>query len=126
MLDRGGWSLPCPGCFTPRKDPVPLRLGGPQGWSGRAWKILSPPGFNPRTVQPVASRYPGPQLYFIDICKFYQYKVNIVPGSILAVASSNPHAPEKSSRFVGICIQRGGCGLRAFFILRNVIDNQGR
>lgn len=50
----------------------------------------------------------------------------IVPGSILAVSSSNRHAPEKVSRFVGICIQRGGCGLRAFFILRNVVDHQGK
>ena len=22
--DRGGWSRPCPGHFTPRKDPVPI------------------------------------------------------------------------------------------------------
>ena len=22
--DGGGWSMPCPGCFTPRKDPVPI------------------------------------------------------------------------------------------------------
>ena len=29
------------------------------------------------------------------------------------------------SRFVGICIDRGGCGLRAWFILRNVIEGQG-
>jgi large subunit ribosomal protein L19 len=53
------------------------------------------------------------------------YKIKIVSGSVLAVSSSNQHAPEKLSRFVGICIQRGGCGLRAFFILRNVIDHQG-
>jgi len=33
------------------------RLGGPQGRSGQVRKILSPPGFDPRTVQPVASRY---------------------------------------------------------------------
>ena len=33
------------------------RLGGPQGRSGRAWKISPTPGFDPRTVQPVASRY---------------------------------------------------------------------
>ena len=33
------------------------RLGGPQGRSGRARKISPPPGFDPRTVQPVASRY---------------------------------------------------------------------
>ena len=23
-LDRGGWSTPCPGLFTPGKDPVPI------------------------------------------------------------------------------------------------------
>ena len=33
------------------------RLGGPQGLSGRVRNILPPPGFDPRTVQPVASRY---------------------------------------------------------------------
>jgi hypothetical protein len=32
-------------------------LGGPQGRSGRVRKILPPPGFDPRTVQPLASRY---------------------------------------------------------------------
>ena len=33
------------------------RLGGPQGRSGRVRKISPPPGLDPRTVQPVASRY---------------------------------------------------------------------
>jgi hypothetical protein len=33
------------------------RLGGPQGRSGRVRKISPPPGFDPRTVQPVGSRY---------------------------------------------------------------------
>ena len=32
-------------------------LGGSQGRSGQVRKISSPPGFDPRTVQPVASRY---------------------------------------------------------------------
>ena len=36
------------------------RLGGPQGRSGRVRKTSPPPGFDPRTVQPIASRYPGP------------------------------------------------------------------
>ena len=31
-------------------------MGGPQGRSGRTWKNLAPPGFDPRTVQPVANR----------------------------------------------------------------------
>ena len=33
------------------------RLGGLQGWSGQVRKILPPPGFDFRTVQPVASHY---------------------------------------------------------------------
>ena len=44
----------------PGKTRYPLyrRLGGPQGRSGQVRKIsLPPPGFDPRTVQPVASRY---------------------------------------------------------------------
>ena len=45
--------------FTPGKTRYPLyrRLGGLQGRSGQVRKISPPPGFYPRTVQPVASRY---------------------------------------------------------------------
>ena len=50
---RPGHSLP------PGKTRYPLyrRLGGPQGRSGQVGKISPQPGFDPRTVQPVASRY---------------------------------------------------------------------
>ena len=45
--------------LTPRKDPVPIVQGA--GWaSGPVWtgaENLAPPGFDPRTVQPVGSRY---------------------------------------------------------------------
>lgn len=44
----------------------------------------------------------------------------------MAVTVADPNASGKTNRFVGICIQRGGCGLRAWFILRNVIDHQGK
>ncbi|XP_047508300.1 39S ribosomal protein L19, mitochondrial [Pieris napi] len=54
----------------------------------------------------------------IDIPEFYV-------GSILAVTISDPHAQGKTNRFVGICIERKGCGLRAEFTLRNVVDHQG-
>ena len=37
--------------------PLYRRLGGPQGRSGQVLEILPPPGFDPRTVQPVASCY---------------------------------------------------------------------
>ncbi|XP_034661791.1 39S ribosomal protein L19, mitochondrial [Drosophila subobscura] len=54
----------------------------------------------------------------IDLPEFYV-------GSIMAVTSSDPHAAGKTSRFVGICINRDRCGLRSRFVLRNVIDHQG-
>lgn len=54
----------------------------------------------------------------IDLPEFYV-------GSILAVTISDPHAQGKTNKFVGICIERKGCGLRAEFTLRNVVDHQG-
>ncbi|GFT87259.1 39S ribosomal protein L19, mitochondrial [Nephila pilipes] len=54
----------------------------------------------------------------IDIPEFYV-------GSILAATASDPFAPGKENRFVGICIGRTYCGLRATFTLRNIVDQQG-
>jgi hypothetical protein len=74
-----GWEVsvtPRP-LFAPGKTRYPLyrRLVGPQGLFGQVWKISSPPGFNPRTVQPVASRYTDyatwPTLWFVLLAKFY-------------------------------------------------------
>jgi len=56
----------------------------------------------------------------VEIPEFYV-------GSLMAVTvsdSCSPH-PNKLSRFVGICIDRGGTALRAWLILRNVIEGQG-
>ena len=55
----GGWLTSRSGRFIPGKTRYLLyrRLGGSQIRSGRVWKILSPPGFDPRTVQPVAIRH---------------------------------------------------------------------
>ena len=52
-----------PAALHPERTGYPLcrRLGGPQGRCKRVRKISLPPGFEPQTVQPVASRYPGPQ-----------------------------------------------------------------
>lgn len=56
----------------------------------------------------------------IEIPEFYV-------GSSLAVTVSDKNSthPNKISRFVGKCIDRGGTGLRAWFTLRNVIEGQG-
>ena len=59
-LEGVGESASRPGRFLPpRKNWYQLyrRLGGPQGRSGQVRKILPPPGFDPRTVQPVSSHY---------------------------------------------------------------------
>jgi hypothetical protein len=66
----------------PRKRPAPLyyrRLGGLQSRSGQVRKISPPPGFDPQTVQLVASRYTqhdilGPtcnlSFVYFNICLF--------------------------------------------------------
>ncbi|KRY30272.1 39S ribosomal protein L19, mitochondrial, partial [Trichinella spiralis] len=54
----------------------------------------------------------------LDIPEFYV-------GSIMAVTLSVPYTKDRTNRFVGICIQRDFRGLRHFFTLRNVIDNEG-
>ena len=58
-LDGVGGQRHAPAALPPGKTRYPLyrRLGGPQGRSGRVRKISPPPGFDPRTDQPVASRY---------------------------------------------------------------------
>jgi len=64
-LDGSGWSTPRPGHFTPRKSPGTHCIGdwvAPGTALDRCGKISPQPGFDPRTVQPVASRYLGPPL----------------------------------------------------------------
>jgi len=57
---RGEGSASRPGRSLPQgktRYPLCRRLRGPQARSGQVRKISPSPGFNPRTVQPVASRY---------------------------------------------------------------------
>ena len=59
-LERGEESASRPGRSLPPENtqyPLYRRLSGPQGRSGQVRKISFPPGFDLRTVQPVASRY---------------------------------------------------------------------
>ena len=44
----------------------------------------------------------------------------------MAVTVADINASDKTNRFLGICIDRGGQGLKSWFILRNVIDHQGK
>ena len=58
-MGGGGWPTSRAGRFTPGKDPVPVVQEA--GWAtGPVWtgaENLARPEFDPRTVQPVASRY---------------------------------------------------------------------
>ena len=57
-LEGGEGSVSHPGLSLPlgkTRYPLYRRLGGPPGWTGA--ENLAPPGFDPRTVQPLASRY---------------------------------------------------------------------
>jgi hypothetical protein len=61
--------------WPPGKTQYPLyrRLDGPQGWSGWVQKILPPTGFDPRTVQPITSRYTDCTIPAHALCKDYTY-----------------------------------------------------
>jgi hypothetical protein len=67
--------MSCPSCFMPRKEthyPLYRRLGETHSRSGWVWKISSPPGFHPNTIQPVASHYTDyPTLTHIGISVQY-------------------------------------------------------
>jgi len=54
---RGEWSAPRLGRFTPGKDPVPIVQDAGPMWTGAENLPPPPPGFDPQTIQPVASRY---------------------------------------------------------------------
>ena len=64
-LTWGGWLTPRPDRLTPRKKTRYSLYRG--AWrSGRVQNIFPSPGFDPRIVQPIASRYTDP--FF---CSFY-------------------------------------------------------
>jgi len=98
-----------------------------QGVSRRDYRFIFPeflPDPDPNFRNSVAERLQRQDMIarreVVEIPEFYV-------GTVMAVTISDaasPH-PNKLSRFVGICIDRGGCGLRSWFILRNVVDGMG-
>jgi hypothetical protein len=59
VLDEGGWSAPRPGHLSPGKRPgthCTANWVGPRAGINVCGKISPLPGFDPLTVQPVASR----------------------------------------------------------------------
>jgi len=78
------------------------------------------PRFRNRTVERLMRQDMLRRRNAVEIPEFYV-------GSVIAVTVSDKNAPasNKTSRFVGIVIARGGAGLGAWFTVRNIIDNQG-
>ena len=73
-------------------------MGGPQSRSGRVRKILSPPGFDPRTGQPVASRYtdwaiptPYDEVGGVPIFSFYIYDVILILDTVVEICQEIKH-----------------------------------
>jgi len=76
----------------PRKDTgyqLCRKLGGLQSWVGRMQKISLPPGFDPRTVQPVASRYTD---YSIPVHLIRCYAAPTVDLVRVVIAATSPEA----------------------------------
>jgi hypothetical protein len=90
---RWGVSFTLRPLFTPGKEPVLIvqEVGWPEGRSGKVRKISPPPGFDPRTIQLVASRYTDwptrPTLiigarnvskFWLFFCVFQEYTENLL------------------------------------------------
>ena len=79
-LDGGGYSLY-------------RRLGGPEGRSGRVRKFSTPTGFEPRTVQPVSSRYTDYAIRWRQLEWNNVYTKFIIIGNLVQHMKWNTHTP---------------------------------
>jgi hypothetical protein len=131
-LEGGEGSASRPGRSLPQaktRYPLYRRLCGPQGWSGQVRKISLPPGFDPRTVQPVASRYTDNATRPTQITKAFRY----IPSKYLLTViyqtdaiqptyqnqNKSPLKPQKSNMSLkkhesifGIILDKVGCNNR--------------
>ena len=88
-----------PAALPPVKTRYPLyrRLGRPQGRSGRVRKISPPPGFGPRTLQPVASRYTDWAIAAATFKEVYTWNLSLrLNNSCLLTSFSSETAPVRN------------------------------
>ena len=132
-----GWSTPRPDRFTPGKEtryPLYRRLGRPQGRSGLVLKISPSQGFDPRTVQHVASRYTD---YAIPAHgnkpeNFYYLSMGwavrgSIPsgGEIFRTSPDRPSGPP-SLLFNGYRVKRPECGVVYYTHLAPTLKKKSR
>ena len=91
-LEGDEGSASCPGStLSPGKTRYPLyrMLGGLQGRSGQVPKISPPPGFDPRTNQPIGSRYNDyttrPTEHGLTFIKFPRYKIRFCRTTLMNI-----------------------------------------
>ena len=80
-LEGGNGSASRPVRYLPpgkTRYPLYRRLCGPQDRSGQLRKISPPPGFDPRTAQPTASRYTDCAIPAYRKCNKFLHKVNLL------------------------------------------------
>jgi len=109
---RDEGSASCPGPSLPLEKNLVPRLGGAQGQFGQVWKISPLPEFEPRSAQPVVSRYTeyatrptyllyrlgfyccGTCLYSPCIIQGYKAKFNLTP----VIITGNNDCRQSASR----------------------------
>ena len=91
------------------------RMGGPQGRSGRVWKISLPPGFDPRNLQPVGEtlcrlKYHGPYYYYYYYYYYYCHsgldgfqRVGVTGQALTIHGSAKPFGPHRMHLVLSIC-----------------------
>jgi hypothetical protein len=101
-LDGRWWSTPRPGSFTPGQDSLYQfyrNLSGPKGLSGQAQKSSPPQEFDPRSFQPVPSRYTDWANLALDIDTIQYYRrLLVTTGNSLRIVMSN------ASGFLGLSL----------------------
>jgi len=120
----GGWSTPRSGRFTLGKTRYSLymRLGGTQGRSGQVRKISPPPGFDPRTFQPVASPYTDWDISALYI-KIYIYMYNIyynVTSCLQWYTNSHPQIFLYFCLFLSLLFHLPPSPLQGWYLNRNL------
>ncbi|TRY75198.1 hypothetical protein TCAL_00647 [Tigriopus californicus] len=113
--------------FTDTSAPPPARSGQHRSIRRRDFRFIFPeflPDPNSEFRQPLAEKLARQDLLRrraqVEIPEFYV-------GSIVAVTTSESyaHTADKLTKFVGIVIERGGTGPRAWIKVRNVVDKIG-
>ena len=99
-------TVPTQPLYPCKRNPVPtvlVKLGRPKGRSGRVRKISPPPAFDPRTLQPTASRWAIPAhttttttIIIIIIIIIIHFKYHLLTRQFMASYKSSTNASNRN------------------------------